>query len=256
MLFRKGEYMSQIQKTKSYEIFKKLDGNRGIEKGHVRRLKEAVEKENCLHLHPIVVNKKMEIIDGQHRLEVAKQLGLDIFYINGENVSDVHLIDSNVNQKTWEVANYINYFSIREKNPVYIELEKMLTTTNLFPKSLLTLLLGSIGNATLEFLKTGKFRLPVNFSAEKIIQEYLDFIAYITDKRITPISMFRTANFTKAFRWLHNTTGFNVQTFFVKLDLRWFDLKPQRTAAEWYKLLLCIYNFKNQNRLDNEFSAE
>ena len=79
---------------------------------------------------------------------------------------------------------------------------------------------------------------------------YFDFIAYVKDKRLKPISMFTNHNFTRSLRWLYNTTGFEASIFFKKLDLRWFDLKPQRTAEDWYSLLINIYNFKNHNRIE------
>ena len=79
---------------------------------------------------------------------------------------------------------------------------------------------------------------------------YFDFLAYAKDKRLKPISMFTNHNFTRALRWLYNTTGFESQVLFKKLDMRWFDLKPQRASEEWYALLINIYNFKNHNRIE------
>ncbi len=108
--------MNQIEKTKEYSKFKHLKGNRPIQKYHLKKLKQSIEKDNCLNLHPIIVNKNFEIIDGQHRLEVAKQLDLDIFFIQSESVKDEHFIEGNVNQKSLEVENYIDYFAIKDKN--------------------------------------------------------------------------------------------------------------------------------------------
>jgi len=148
------------------------------------------------------------------------------------------------------VDNYIDYFAIKEKNPVYIELKSMLKSTCLKPKALLTLILGVVSPSILEFLKTGKFQFPTREDPQKIMCFYFDFLAYVRDKRLKPISMFTNHNFTRALRWLHNTTGFEPEIFFKKLDLRWFDLKPQRAAEDWYTLMISIYNFKNHNKID------
>src|SRR5690348_12851099 len=113
--------MSQIQKTNDYQIFKKMDGNRNLDRFHLRKLSSSIQKDNQLSVHPIIVNKDFYVIDGQHRLEVAKSLGLEIFYVQSDTVTDLHVIDGNVNQKSFEVSNYIDYFAIKEKNPVYIE---------------------------------------------------------------------------------------------------------------------------------------
>ncbi len=242
--------MTQIQSTKDYSIFRKMEGNRHIDRYHLKKLMAAIEKDNQLRVHPIIVNKEFFVIDGQHRLEVAKSLGLEIFYIQSESVSDLHVIDGNVNQKSFEVENYIDYFAIKEKNPVYIELKRMLKSTSLKPKALLTLILGTVSINILDLLKTGKFQFSTKEDPKNILNFYDDFLAYVKDKRLKPLSIFTNHNFTRALRWLYNTNGFESLVFFKKLDLRWFDLKPQRAAEDWYTLLINIYNFKNQNRID------
>lgn len=246
--------MQNIEKTSDYSIFKILDGNRPIEKYHIRKLIKSIEKDNRLNLHPIIVNKDFCVIDGQHRLEAAKSLGVEVFYIQSDSISDLHVIECNVNQKSWEVENYIDYFAIKERTPEYIQLKDMMKSSGLQPKALLTLILGMVSTNILEFLKTGKFKFPVKDNSSEILCFYFDFIAYAKDKRLKPISMFTNHNFTRAIRWIFMTTGFDQSMFFKKLDLRWFDLKPQRCAEDWYALLISIYNFKNHNRIEDEFS--
>src|SRR5690348_3954324 len=126
----------------------------------------------------------------------------------------------------------------------------MLKSTGLKPKALLTLILGVVSPNILSFLKTGKFQFPSKEDPRKIMSLYFDFLDYVKDKRLKPISLFTNYNFTRALRWLYNTTGFESSIFFKKLDLRWFDLKPQRTAEDWYQVLINIYNFKNHNRIE------
>ncbi len=248
--------MDQIEKTKDYSIFKLLTGNRPLNRAHLKKLKESIEKNNHLNLHPIVVNQNYEIIDGQHRLECAKQLNVDIFFIRSDKVVDEHLIDCNVNQKSFECENYIDYFAIKDKKPEYIQLKRMLEISGLKPKALLTLILGTVSTNLLEFLKTGKFKFPAAEDPKNVMDFYYDFISYAKDKRLKPISMFTNHNFTRSLRWLFKTTGFETSIFFKKLDMRWFDLKPQRTAEDWYSLLINIYNFKNHSRLENEYALE
>lgn len=245
-----------IQQTKDYTIFKKLDGNRPINRHHIKRLVKSISEDNQLHLHPIIINKDFCVIDGQHRLEAAKTIGTDIFYLQSDTVTDHHLIECNVNQKTFDVDNYIDFFAIKDKIPEYVELRRMLLETDLKPKALLTLIFGTVSQNLLEFLKTGKFKFPKSEEPKNILSFYSDFKAYVTDKRLRPYSMFTNHNFTKSLRWLYLTTGFEKEIFFKKLDMRWFDLKPQRNAEEWYKLLINIYNFKNHTKLSEEYGCE
>lgn len=244
--------MSNIQRTNDYSIFKKMEGNRPIDRYHIKKLSESISKDNQLSIHPIIVNKDFFVIDGQHRLEAARSLGIEIFYIQSDTVSDLHIIECNVNQKSFEVENYIGYFAVKEKNPVYIAIDNMMKVTSLKPKALLTLVLGVVSTNILDFLKTGKFKFPENSDRTEILCLYQDFMAYVKDKRIKPVSMFTNHKFTRALRWLHNTSGFEPGVFFKKLDLRWFDIKPQADALSWYTLLINIYNYKNHSKIQDE----
>lgn len=248
--------MHHIQKTKDYSLFKMLEGNRRLDKYHLKKLKKAIEEENQLNIHPIIVNKHFCVIDGQHRLQVAKELDLEVFYIQSENVSDLHVIGCNVNQKQFEVENYIDYFAVKERKEDYIQLKEMLKSTTLRPKALLNLIIGIVSPAILEFLKTGKFKFPSNQDPLEVLNFYFDFVNYVKDKRIKPFSMFTNYYFTRAIRWIFKTKGFEAEVFFKKLDQRWFDLKPQRSAEDWYTLLINIYNFKNQNKLPEEYAVD
>lgn len=247
--------MTDIKKTRDYSLFKYVDGNRDIRKPNLKKLVESIQKDNQLCLHPIIVNEHLQIIDGQHRLEAAKALNVDIYYLQSSTVTHQHIIDANVNQKSFETGDYIKFFCVRG-NPVYLQLHDMLTQTGLKPKALLTLVLGAVSTNILMFLKTGKFKFPEKENPAHILRFYAEFMHYVKDKRIKPLSIFTNHNFTRALRWLFNTAGFNQIVFFKKLDLRWFDLKPQRTAQDWYQLLLNIYNFKNQNRIEDERTNE
>lgn len=91
--------MTRLERTSDYSLFKLLRGNRDLNKPHMNKMKEAIESDNRLNLHPIIVNKNFEVIDGQHRLQCAKELGVDIFYIRSEDVENKHIINCNVNQK-------------------------------------------------------------------------------------------------------------------------------------------------------------
>ena len=68
-----------IQKSKDYNIFKTLTGNRELNISHKEKLKKSF-KENYL-ISPIIINEKYEIIDGQHRFNAARELGYYVYYI-------------------------------------------------------------------------------------------------------------------------------------------------------------------------------
>lgn len=100
--------VNQVYSTTDYNLFKSLKGNRVVNKLHIRRLRESF-KSNYL-LSPIIVNEHYEIIDGQHRFEAAKELGLPVNYIvcGGYSLREVQVL--NTNMKNWKSEDYLNAY--------------------------------------------------------------------------------------------------------------------------------------------------
>lgn len=73
---------NRIYQTTDYSQFKRLAGNRDVPDRRVSRIIESIQKNGYIQ-SPILVNEKMEVIDGQGRLEALKRLGLPVdFYIS------------------------------------------------------------------------------------------------------------------------------------------------------------------------------
>jgi len=100
--------VNQVYSTTDYDLFKSLKGNRVVNKLHVRRLRESFK--SMYLLSPIIVNESYEIIDGQHRFEAAKELGLAVNYIvcTGYSLQEVQLL--NTNMKNWKSEDYLNAY--------------------------------------------------------------------------------------------------------------------------------------------------
>lgn len=112
-----------IKKTKDYSIFKLMGANRELNHDHLRKLTASIARKNLLAQNPIIVNKKMEVIDGQHRLEVAKNNKWDIYYIVADdaNMEDVASLNSTV--KTWALKDYVVSFAKQGKSDYQLLLD-------------------------------------------------------------------------------------------------------------------------------------
>lgn len=97
--------VNQVLKTNDYSMFKHMNGNRNINKLHLKRLTESMS-EKYIEV-PIIVNSNNQIIDGQHRFEAAKELKKDVYYIKVRNLNldDVHRL--NTNSKNWTAEEYM-----------------------------------------------------------------------------------------------------------------------------------------------------
>lgn len=98
----------QVLSTTNYNLFKSLNGNRDLNRLHLQRLISSM-KENYLFTL-IVVNEKYQIIDGQHRFEACKELGLPLYYVKvkGYGLREVQIL--NVNAKNWNADDFLAGF--------------------------------------------------------------------------------------------------------------------------------------------------
>lgn len=104
---------SQIQSTTDYGMFKIIGENRELNSTHLRALTASIANRNLLAQNPIIVNKKMEVIDGQHRLDVAKNNKWPIYYVVRDDASldDVAMLNANVRE--WKLKDYVESFAKR-----------------------------------------------------------------------------------------------------------------------------------------------
>lgn len=99
-----------IYVTDNYSVFGKIIGNRPISEFNFNKLRSKIEKMNLLHLFPIVVNKKYEVCDGQHRLKVARILGLPI-YFTVEDDADINTTrEVNTVGQKWTTKDFLSNF--------------------------------------------------------------------------------------------------------------------------------------------------
>lgn len=143
----------EIKKTRMYDIFRFKKENREINYNKVASLKSKLI-ENGRQIVPIICNRDMEIIDGQHRLEALKELGWEVMYYVDEAVTVKDLISINNTQKNWGLMDYIHFYA-SSGDDTYIRLEKLWKDYDDMP---LKVILGSINEKYVEEknIKAGK----------------------------------------------------------------------------------------------------
>lgn len=118
---------SDIMKTKDYEIFKIMDENREVNFAHVRRVaKSLAENPEMLKFRPILVNEKMQVIDGQHRLRACELMDIPVYYVIGEGLDIGTAQRMNAEQVSWKPIDYARSFAALGRYPyqLYLELQE------------------------------------------------------------------------------------------------------------------------------------
>jgi len=104
--------MDKVQHTKNYDQFDLMSANRGLYEGHLQRLDKAFEENgNITKIQPITVNERMQVIDGQHRLEICRRRGLNVYYIvvPGLTVRDARQM--NILHRGWGPEDYAKSYA-------------------------------------------------------------------------------------------------------------------------------------------------
>ncbi len=123
-----------VQMTTEYETIKHIVGNRLVNPSHVETLKISMTEKQLLI--PAIVNEKMQVIDGQHRLQACIELDLPFYYVivDGYGLEDVQRM--NTNMKNWTTLDfmqtYLDLYKAGHKEYVsYVRLNEFINKYNI-----------------------------------------------------------------------------------------------------------------------------
>ena len=179
-----------------------MPGNRPIRPHHVQDIKNKM-LEHDLRI-PILVNKKFEIIDGQHTLDARRELGLDVPYRFGEKMElkDVQTLNSTA--LPWTNDDYADSF-VELGNKHYKIYKAFRKKYELQHEAAIMLLSGRDMRQMRKLFREGGFRVADLVDAEKKAQ-----ILY----ELKPLTVFyRSDVFIKALLIALNRQGFVFSKF-------------------------------------------
>ena len=227
---------SQIQSTRSYSKFKLHQKNRKINFAKVEKLAAAIDKNNLLPIYPIVINKKFEILDGQHRFEAAKSIKAEVYYLVSENNYGIeNVADSNNFQSHWKLEDYINYYAVDGREPYLklIDLSKKYKAQITFVGNL-----HGIAKTTQQ-IKDGTFEFLNYTEAATILKDAktigVEFEFQYWNRR----------DFLRAITFINKVNGYNKMRMMQKLHSHNKMLVRCFTAEDYIKLLESIYNLNS-----------
>ena len=114
----------RVQYTNNYSKFKKIHSNRSLKTGILNKIERSMI-ENGLMLDPIKVNEDWEVVDGQHRLHMAQELGLGIYYIVLKGIGKKEMITQNSTGSMWNLRDFLGTY-VKDGNPNYIKIQKFM----------------------------------------------------------------------------------------------------------------------------------
>ncbi len=237
-----------IEKTKDYDIFIFRNDNREkIDQAHVIKLINSIKCKNMLDISPIIVNSKMEVIDGQHRLLAAKSLGVDIYYQKEKKIDPRDIIRLNIS-KPWSMADYLNFYCNHQFDE-YIKLKRFMEKHGLSLQLALNIAIGS-GHFVHDVFRLGEFKFEEE-ALDTELEICWDTISYI--KKMNGYSPYtRSARFWKALLKLVRHGGFNPDKWRQNIQKMVDHFTTKARSKDYMVLVSKIYNYRNDNKIHLE----
>lgn len=234
----------KIEKTKDYDMFQVNLFNRPIIQKHVQDLVDSISKNNYLKYRPIVVNSKFEVLDGQHRLEAARELKTPIYFQISDDFKDESIITLNNVERKWRYEDYLNFFC-QKGVPKYLELQDIMKKYDLSLNRLfLWISLGNQNSSMRSLFKTGHFNIPIEEKVINGIQLYQQCIEIMKESNYRPHSVYYTAAFTNAMREMLLNPLIDHKRFIDRMRKYCHKIRAHSRTKDFVEDLVMVYNFQ------------
>lgn len=159
----------ELKCTKNYDMFSYKRLNRPVNLKMHKKLFVSMQKVGFLKSFPLTVkreNGKYEILDGQHRYAIAKQLGLSIYYVVIDK--ELNVAELNSTPVVWSVGTYVDAFATANLKD-YILIKEYRDRYHFSIGQSAALLGGTVCCSNiLPRVKDGSFKVKEPYHAEKV----------------------------------------------------------------------------------------
>jgi hypothetical protein len=249
--------VNKVYQTSNLSIFKQIDGNRVPNLQHIKRLVDSI-RVNGMKCNPILVNERMEVIDGQHRLIAAQEAESFVYYIivKGYTLSEVHTL--NLNQKNWGKKDFMDGYANMGIES-YIKLKEFVLKNNDFTfTDCISMCSNSSSSAT--FTSAQKYRSgrTTAINQKEVFEEgsWIGKDFNLGQEWANKIRMVKTyysgynkTIFVGSILALFNNDKFDFNEFLHKLKVQPVTMKDCADRPECKKLIEDIYNYKSRNKV-------
>jgi len=242
----------KIYKTNDLDRFELMESNRKPFESHIQKIIVNIKRFGML-CNPILVNEKMQVIDGQHRLIAARRNKGFIYYIVADGYSLEQVKALNLQQRNWSaddflnsyaklgIEDYIKVLEFKKRHEVFV----IGSCIKLCVQQSRQSIISDTRSSKLSKFKDGLFKVGDMETAEKYaeclkqIGEYFDgyFVSGFVATMIT----------------LLNKDVFKFKEFLSKLKLQPTALVRCASSKQYKELIEKIYNYRRKNKVNLRF---
>lgn len=186
--------MKQIKSTRDYSLFEYIKGNR-THGTRVKKMIKAIKRKDLTKDYPILCRPpdkktgRRGIWDGQARFEAIKKLGMTVYFIDSEEVTDISDVShANAVQSAWSAKDYVASFAT-QGNQHYVKLAAFIKEYGLPVTTSAALLYGidAGGGSNIEMVREGRFIVKTELEARKVagvVQNLRAIVPFATDRSL------------------------------------------------------------------------
>jgi len=233
----------KILKTTNYGQFRTIRGNRSTNRVHLTKLVKSIDENDMLEANPIIVNERMYVLDGQHRLLAAEKLGVPIYYVVVQigGIGEVQLLNSNL--RAWTMQNFLDSYVERGIEP-YVKLSEFIDRTGLSIGLALLLFTGGKlrsgnGEKPITDFKNGDFKGEFKEFAEDVYKALMEVAPFCVDNSWNDREM--VMGLITAYR-----AGIKQEDLIRKLQLSHVRIPRLATRRQYIRVLEDILSFKSK----------
>lgn len=243
--------MATIVKTKDYNLFKKHEHNRSIDQLNLKKIVASIQAQNLLEYRPLLVDEYMRVIDGQHRLEAAKILQVDIFYQVNRDSKSEDIILLNAHGKNWTINDYVDSF-ISKGNREYKKLKEFCQERDC-PYYIAIRALKGDRDHTMKDFKNGLFKFTDEHSMDllaQLLNKTDTVLATIKQYVLGHVKVIRSTKLKSAIISLLKNAQCDLDVLLNKIAYKADAIRPCADTIAYYSMLRDIYNWKNSNPIE------
>lgn len=230
--------VNQVYETTDYEIFTYKRDNRQVKEN--LKLKEEIRAVGILI--PVLVNEKYEVIDGQHRVEIARNLKKKVPFIVMIGAGKKEIISINTTSKQWALGDFISSYA-EEGIEEYEKMKKLLDDYDVPVGTLCSLAF----NSTDSTRPTNKIRAgQLKFTNYEFLVSFLEFYQELVDKTVLE----NNSSLPKSLYTLYRLKKFEPNRILDKSGLIAEKLRGVTQQGMTTQIILECYN--QRLRSDNE----
>ena len=164
----------KVEKTTNYSKFVFNYEQREISEKHVRAIAESIARHGYIHSKPVQVYKQgahWVIVDGHHRFQACKALGIPVHYMVDDATAQEHMADENALVKKWTLQDFVKLYASRG-NQNYLKIlyyvDRGIPLT--IAVGMLAGHVGSSGSNIMNKVKNGRFEVFTELNIQWLVQ--------------------------------------------------------------------------------------